>query len=154
MNSNRDSKPGQRTVCSMAQCFPSAGQGVPWPHRGPGQDAAFAITHCLGKHTGKLREGISLSSGVHHFWSFLSFAFSSLPASTASLRLIKHIRVPRSLVGLSHECFHTQVVCLSWHLLAVSFLPSHSSVAHKEVAVNFKQQRLGCRLVLFRACCC
>lgn len=29
----------------------------------------------------------------------------------------------------------------------ISSLPSHSSVAHKEIAVKFKQQRLGCLLV-------
>lgn len=57
--------------------------------------------------------------------------------------------VPRSLLGFSRHCLHTQLVCLSWYLLAVSFLlfPHTPLVAHEEAAVKFKQQRLGCFLV-------
>lgn len=125
--------------------LPFCRAGVPWPHRGPGQDAAFAITHCLGKHVGKLREGMSLSSGLHHFWSFLSSAFPSLPAS--SLWLIKHIHVPRSLGGFSRHCFHFSLSLLIPPCSLISSLPSQSSVAHKEAAVKVQQQRLGCLLV-------
>lgn len=152
MNSKRDSKPGQRAVCSTAQGFPSAGQGVPRPHRGPGRDAAaFAVAHCFGKHFGTLREGVSLSSGLHHFWSFLSFSFSSssLPASTTSVWLIKHYPCAQVSGGLkSSLSSHSAGLSLLMPPCSlISSLPSHSSVAHEEAAVKFKQKRLGCLLV-------
>lgn len=84
-----------------------------------------------------------LSSGLYHFWSFLSFAFSSLPAKVTSVWSVNHIHVPRSVVGLRGLSLSSRWASLSLLIppcSLISSLTSHSPVAHADAAVKFKQQ--------------
>lgn len=84
-----------------------------------------------------------LSSGLHHFWSFLSFAFSSRPAKVTSVWSVKHTMCPGLWWGLRGLSLSSRWASLSllispWSL--ISPLTSHSPVAHGDAAVKFKQQ--------------
>lgn len=126
-----------RGPCGACHSASLLQRGLPWPHRGAW--ARWCLFNCTlpWKTCWQAKEGDVPFFRASPLLIFSFFCFSPLPAKATLVWLVKLIRVPRPVVGLRCLCLHAQLVCLSWYLLAVSFL---LSPAHKSAAVKFKQQ--------------
>lgn len=126
-----------RGPCGACHSASLLQRGLPWPHRGAW--ARWCLFNCTlpWKTCWQAKEGDVPFFRASPLLIFSFFCFSPLPAKATLVWLVKLICVPRPVVGLRCLCLHAQLVCLSWYLLAVSFL---LSPAHKSAAVKFKQQ--------------